>query len=209
MGAEHDGRRWRRFPGRLSSHASCPVCNVRGAEPLSASHRQDDKAFWEHSGKGWGGPEVTAWRGGTGSSPKHVWWCHLVSPFQTLVKWSQKPPAFFFFFPPDQRHSRKMAFPRFYKSVQQLFLFPFSVFLALCMWWRRLGCMSDNVDVLQWACEWMCVFKGLWELVRFRSGWGAVLKNGWRCVSLYWQTRESCLPPVSLGQISPIYFKYI
>lgn len=116
---------------------------------------------------------------------------------------------FSFFFPPDQRHSRKMAFPRFYKSVQQLFLFPFSVFLALCMWWRRLGCMSDNVDVLQWACEWMCVFKGLWELVRFRSGWGAVQKNGWQCVSLYWQTRESCLPPVSLGQISPIYFKYI
>ena len=182
-GAEHVRRWWMTFPSRL---VVTVLFVMWGADPRLPPTRR--RGILGPQWKGLGGLEHCC--GGTGSLPRGF---HLVSPFQTLVWWA--------LFSSSKAFQKKMAFTCLIIMFNGCFCFLFQSFwLCACAWWRRPECVSDTVDVLEWVC--VRVFKGLWELVRFRSGWEAILINGRRFVSLCWQTRESCPPQWVLAKLA-------
>ncbi len=163
---------------------------------------------WTTVGKFLGGPEATAWRDGTGAL-QCISWCHRSVPYQKMVCCSQKPvKSSSFVFPirgiPEKWHLHvyKIMFNSCFLSFFGLFGFVHvrsgggrGVWVTMWMYFSEWA----NVRV---CLYYMCVFKGLWELVRFRSDWEAVLISGWWWVSLYWQTGENRPPRWVLAKLA-------
>lgn len=92
--------------------------------------------------------------------PGAVVWNHPASHQDTGVIISCSPPAFFF-----TGGIPEMAF--------------ICLIILLCFLFSVLA-----VEVCVSACVHACVLKGLWELVRFRSGWEAVIIMAGGCFSV-------------------------
>lgn len=87
---------WRRFPGRLNSHVSCPV-NVRRAQPLPTGKKTGSYGTTVGKMGGDKGLEATAWRSGTGSC-LGVWGVVIPLPSSGLMIWKTSRLKLYFLF---------------------------------------------------------------------------------------------------------------
>lgn len=178
--AEQAERWWRTFAGHLVF--TCRSWGVQPHPPFSSAQ------FATNTTTRYSGTTL-----GKLHCPQHgtVVQDHPESPLQTPVWWSPFEPSSFVFFMGGI--PEKMAFKSLITILNWCFVSFFSPsgcrHMCVCVW------VWENVDVLEWLClrdyENMC-----------RSGWEAILTNGWWFVSLYWQNGENCPPQWVLAKLA-------